>query len=157
LEWDQQTGIQAYETAFRDKPFLSLNVNHVLPLLRFNSIALEVMVNCFGQLGASSPVAIAGCVTQTIAGATDSKGPDAQSGYEKCLNVTQAVHAGANIITQACGAQAGLMGLSFVALVIDNDMLGSILRTSGPVAISPETIAPESIDRVACGISHFLG
>jgi trimethylamine--corrinoid protein Co-methyltransferase len=95
--------------------------------------------------------------SSTIAGATDSKSPDAQSGYEKCLNVTQTVHAGANIITQACGAQAGLMGLSLAALVIDNDMLGSILRASGPVAVSPETIALESIDRVACGIGHFLG
>ena len=223
--------IAGSETAFRDRPFLSLNVNHVVPPLRFDPIALEVMVeavrcgipvmvNCFGQLGASSPVTIAGCVTQTIAetlagmviawlvnpaahavfgprpmitdlrtggmaggsgeqalltaaaiqmarfyqlpsstiaGATDSKSPDAQSGYEKCLNVTQTVHAGANIITQACGAQAGLMGLSLAALVIDNDMLGSILRASGPVAVSPETIALESIDRVACGIGHFLG
>ena len=223
--------IAGSETAFRDKPFLSLNVNHVVPPLRFDPIALNVMVeavrfgipvmvNCFGQLGASSPVTIAGCVTQTIAetlagmviawlvnpearavfgprpmitdlrtggmaggsgeqalltaaaiqmarfyqlpsstiaGATDSKSPDAQSGYEKCLNVTQTVHAGANIITQACGAQAGLMGLSLAALVIDNDMLGSILRASGPVAVSPETIALESIDRVACGIGHFLG
>ena len=223
--------IAGSKTAFRDKPFLSLNVNHVVPPLRFDPIALNVMVeavrfgipvmvNCFGQLGASSPVTIAGCVTQTIAetlagmviawlvnpearavfgprpmitdlrtggmaggsgeqalltaaaiqmarfyqlpsstiaGATDSKSPDAQSGYEKCLNVTQTVHAGANIITQACGAQAGLMGLSLAALVIDNDMLGSILRASGPVAVSPETIALESIDRVACGIGHFLG
>ena len=49
------------------------------------------------------------------------------------------------------------MGLSLAALVIDNDMLGSILRASGPVAVSPETIALESIDRVACGIGHFLG
>ena len=223
--------IAGSETAFRDKPFLSLNVNHVVPPLRFDPITLDVMVeavrfgipvmvNCFGQLGASSPVTIAGCVTQTIAetlagmviawlvnpearavfgprpmitdlrtggmaggsgeqalltaaaiqmarfyqlpsstiaGATDSKSPDAQSGYEKCLNVTQTVHAGANIITQACGAQAGLMGLSLAALVIDNDMLGSILRASSTVTVSPETIALESIDRVACGVGHFLG
>lgn len=70
--------IAGSETAFRDKPFLSLNVNHVVPPLRFDPIALDVMVealqcgipvmvNCFGQLGASSPVTIAGCVTQTIA------------------------------------------------------------------------------------------
>ncbi|MDA9133057.1 trimethylamine methyltransferase family protein [Alphaproteobacteria bacterium] len=223
--------IAGSQTAFRDKPFLSLNVNHVVPPLRFDPIALDVMVeavrcgipvmvNCFGQLGASSPVTIAGCVTQTIAetlagmviawlvdpdalavfgprpmitdlrtggmaggsgeqalltaaaiqmarfyqlssstiaGATDSKSPDAQSGFEKCLNVSQTVQAGANIITQACGAQAGLMGLSLAALVIDNDMLGSILRASGTVAVSPETIALESIDRVALGVGHFLG
>ena len=193
--------IAGSETAFRDKPFLSLNINHVVPPLKFDPIALNVMVeavrfgipvmvNCFGQLGASSPVTIAGCVTQTIAetlagmviawlvnpearavfgprpmitdlrtgamsggggeqakltaaamsmarfyglpnstiaGATDSKVPDAQSGYEKCLTVTLAVQAGADSITQAAGAQASLMGASLEAYVIDNDMLGSIL------------------------------
>ena len=223
--------IAGSEAAFRTKPFLSLNVNHVVPPLRFDPMALDVMVeavrsgipvmvNCFGQLGASSPVTIAGCVTQTvaetlagmviawlidpdafavfgprpmitdlrtggmaggsgeqalltaaaiqmaryyrlpsstIAGATDSKIPDAQSSYEKCLNVLQTVQAGANIITQACGAQAGLMGLSLAALVIDDDMLGSILRASGTVAVSSETIGLESIDRVALGVGHFLG
>ena len=223
--------IAGSEAAFRAKPFLSLNVNHVVPPLRFDPMALDVMieavrcgmpvmVNCFGQLGASSPVTIAGCVTQTIAetlagmviawlvdpaalavfgprpmitdlrtggmaggcgeqalltaaamqmaryyqlpsstiaGATDSKSPDSQSSYEKCLNVTQTVQAGANIITQACGAQAGLMGLSLEALVIDNDMLGSILRANGSVDVSPETIALESISRVVLGVGHFLG
>ena len=48
------------------------------------------------------------------------------------------------------------MGLSLAALVIDNDMLGSILRASSTVTVSPETIALESIDRVACGVGHFL-
>ena len=49
------------------------------------------------------------------------------------------------------------MGLSLAALVIDNDMLGSILRASGPVAVAPETIALESINQVALGVGQFLG
>lgn len=64
--------------AFRDRPFLSLNINHVVPPLRFSEEAalvlveaaragLPVHVNTFGQLGASSPVTIAGCVAQTVA------------------------------------------------------------------------------------------
>ena len=223
--------IAGSKKAFRDKPFMSLNVNHVIPPLRFDPVSLDVMleaiqggipvmVNCFGQMGASSPVTIAGCLAQTvaetlagmvvawladpnvqavfgprpmvtdlrtggiaggsgeqamltaaaiqmahhyqlpsstIAGATDSKIPDAQSGYEKCLNIQKTVQAGANIITQACGVQAGLMGLSFEALVIDNEMLGSILRASNDVLVSTETIAIKSIEQVSLGVGHFLG
>lgn len=217
--------------AFCQRPFLSINVNHVVPPMRFDPGALDVMmeavrcgipvmVNTFGQLGASSPVTIAGCVAQTtaetlagmviawlvdpatkavfgprpmitdlrtgamaggggeqaaltaasmqmarhyglasstIAGATDSKIPDAQSGYEKCLTVAQAVYAGANIVTQACGAQAGLMGISLEAMVIDNDMLGAILRSTAKVDVSAETVSAATIGKVATGIGHFLG
>ena len=61
-----------------DKPFMSLNVNHVVPPLRFDTESCEVlieasrfgfpvMVNTFGQMGASSPVTIAGCLVQTNA------------------------------------------------------------------------------------------
>ena len=223
--------IAGSKSAFFDKPFMSLNVNHVIPPLRFDPVSLDVMleairggipvmVNCFGQMGASSPVTIAGCLAQTVAetlagmviawladpnaqavfgprpmvtdlrtggiaggsgeqalltaaaiqmanyyqlpsstisGATDSKIPDAQSGYEKCLNIQKTVQAGANLITQACGVQAGLMGLSFEALVIDNEMLGSILRASNDVLVSTETIAMKSIEQVSLGVGHFLG
>ena len=217
--------------AFCARPFLSINVNHAVPPLRFDTDALDVMieavrcsipvmVNTFGQLGASSPVTIAGCVTQTvaetlagmviawlvdpkakavfgprpmitdlrtgamaggggeqalltaasmqmaryygfssstIAGATDSKLPDAQSGYEKCLTIAQTVHSGANIVTQASGAQAGLMGISFEAMVIDNDMLGAILQSTAKVDVSAETVSPAAIAMVATGAGHFLG
>ena len=219
------------KAAFLKRPFLTLNVNHAVPPMRFDSDAVEVLieavrcgiplsVNTFGQLGASSPVTIAGCVAQTtaetlagmvlawlvdeqakavfgprpmitdlrtgamaggcgeqamltaaatqmarhyglpsstIAGATESKIPDAQSGYEKCLSVAQTVQAGANIVTQSCGAQASPMGISFEALVVDNDMLGCILRATNPVDINPETLSARNIGAVARGAGHFLG
>jgi trimethylamine--corrinoid protein Co-methyltransferase len=70
--------IAGSEQAFRDRPFLSLNINHAVPPLRFDAVACEVMgeavrmglpvmVNTFGQMGASSPVTIAGCLAQTNA------------------------------------------------------------------------------------------
>ena len=217
--------------AFRAAPFLSLNVNHVVPPLRFDADAalvlaravergLPVMVNTFGQLGASSPVTIAGCVAQTtaetlsgmvlacltdpmaraifgprpmvtdlrtgamsggggeqakltaaaiqmarfyglpsstIAGATDSKWPDAQAGHEKCLAVTLALQAGAHFITQAAGTQASLMGTSLEAYVIDNDMLGAILSAHTAIEISDETLDTSAIHEAATGVGHFLG
>lgn len=219
------------EAAFRQRPFLTLLVNHAVPPMRFDAESVEILqaavrhgipvsVNTFGQLGASSPVTIAGCVAQTmaetlagmviawlvdagvnavfgprpmitdlrtgamaggsgeqalltatamqmarhydlpsstIAGATESKLADAQSGYEKCLTVNQSVQAGGNIITQACGAQASLMGISFEAMVVDNDMLGCILRATNPVDVSPQTMSAAAIGTVAAGKGHFLG
>ncbi len=178
------------------------------------------MVNTFGQLGASSPVTVAGCLAQsnaetlagmvtawlanpetpavygarpmvtdlrsggmaggsgeqavltaaasqmaryyglpnsTIAGATDSKMADAQSGYEKALSVTMAAQAGANLITQTAGMQAGLMGASLEAYVIDNDMLGAIRRSLAPVEVNAETLCPEMISDTIRTEGHFLG
>lgn len=223
--------IAGSEEAFRARPFLSLNINHVVPPLRYSEEACAVLaeavrqgipahVNTFGQMGASSPVTIAGCVAQTIAetlagvifawafdpsaklvfgvrpmvtdlrtggmaggageqalltaavvqmvqhyglpnstiaGATDSKISDAQSGYEKCLSVNLAAQTGANMITQACGMQAGLMGCSFESYVIDNEMLGAILRSLAPIEVSAATLSPETIGEVVRGEGHFLG
>ena len=67
-----------------------------------------------------------GLANSTIAGASDSKIADAQSGYEKSMSVTLAVQAGSNLVTQACGMQASLMGCALESYVIDNDMLGGI-------------------------------
>lgn len=219
------------EAAFRERPFLSLNVNHVVPPLRFSADGCSAMaaaaaggipvhINTFGQLGASSPVTIAGCVAQTlaetlaglvyarlvepsvkavfgmrpmitdlrtggmaggcgeqalltaiavqlanrlglpnstIAGATDSKVADVQSGYEKALSITLAAQSGCNLVTQACGMHAGLMACSLESYVIDNEMLGTILRTLTPVEVSADTLALASIDAVVRGEGHFLG
>lgn len=219
------------EAAFRARPFLSLNVNHVVPPLRFSADAcavmaagiragIPVMVNTFGQLGASSPVTLAGSVAQTMAetlagmiyawlldpevravcgprpmitdlrtgglgggsgeqalstamatqmatfyglpnstisGATDSKLPDAQSGYEKALSVATAVQSGANMVTMACGMQAGMMGVSFEAYLIDNDMLGAVLRSAGDIEVDQTTLSLASIEDVVRGEGHFLG
>ncbi len=95
--------------------------------------------------------------TSSIAGITDAKTADAQAGYEKCLAVSLAAHAGCNLITQACGMQASLLGASFEAYVVDNDMLGSILRSIRGIEATPETIATEVIADVCHGEGHYLG
>jgi len=93
----------------------------------------------------------------TIAGATDSKVADAQSGYEKCLTVALAAQAGSNLITQAGGMQASLMGCALESYVIDNDMLGSIMKSLSGIEVSEETLALNAIDEVVHGDGHFLG
>lgn len=94
--------------------------------------------------------------TSVIAGITDAKIPDAQHGYEKCGAVTLAAHAGANMITQACGMQASLLGCSFESYVIDNDMLGGILRAVRGVEVTDDTLSFAAIREVVAGDGHFL-
>ncbi|MFK7802425.1 MAG: trimethylamine methyltransferase family protein [Anaerolineae bacterium] len=217
--------------AFLDRPFISLNINHVVPPLRFHKESCEVMAeaarlgipvhcNVFSQVGASTPVTQAGSIVQNmaeslggmifawlvnpevkaimgvrpmvtdlrtggfsggsgeqalimaasaqmahyydlpnscIAGATDSKTADAQSGYEKSMTVTLAAQAGSNMITQACGMHAGLMGVAFESYVIDNDMLGGIMRSISPFEVDSITLATDMISEIVRGEGHFLG
>ena len=217
--------------AFQEKPFLSLNINHVTPPLRFAPDAIEVMIkaarlgipihaNTFGQVGASSPVDPMAALVQTvaetlggmiiawlanpaaqvifgarpmitdlrtgamsggggeqarimaatsqmaryyglpnssIAGATDSKIPDAQSGFEKAMSVLLAAQAGSNMITQAAGMQAALMGCALESYIIDNDMIGAVLRTLDmPLSLESASVL-EALKDVVEGEGHFLG
>ena len=219
------------EGAFRERPFLSVMVCHVVPPMRFASEACEtlgaairagfpVQIISAGQAGATSPATLAGSLVQaiaetlagfvfarlvdervraifapkplvadlrtgamsggggeqailmaaaaqmgrrydlptsSIAGITDAKLPDAQHGYEKNLAVTLAAHAGANLITQACGMQASLLGASLEAYVIDNDMLGNVLRTVRGVEAGAGNAGAGVIAQVCRGEGHYLG
>ena len=98
-----------------------------------------------------------GLANSTIAGATDSKIADAQSGYEKGLTVTLAAQAGSNLITQAGGMQGSLMGCALESYVIDNDMLGGIMKSLSPIEVNDQTLALDAIDEVVHGEGHFLG
>ncbi len=92
-----------------------------------------------------------------IAGYSDSKVHDAQAGYEKNLSVTLAAHAGCNMISHACGTLASMLGSSLESFVIDNDMLGGVLRSIHGVEVSPETISTDAIREVVEGEGHYLG
>lgn len=95
--------------------------------------------------------------TSVGAGMSDSKMPDAQAGFEKALTTALAGHAGANYIGEAAGMQASLLGCSFEALVIDNDMLGAVQRTIRGIEVTDETLSYELIAETATGAGHFLG
>lgn len=88
---------------------------------------------------------------------SDAKLPDAQAGIEKTLSVALAAHAGGNLISEAAGMLGSLMGCSFEAMVIDNEMLGNIMRTVRGIEVSEDTLSYEVIRDVVAGEGHFLG
>ena len=49
------------------------------------------------------------------------------------------------------------MGVSYGAMVADNDMLGAILRANVPPEVTGQTLAHDIIADVVAGEGHFLG
>lgn len=95
--------------------------------------------------------------TSVAASMTDSKLPDAQSGFEKGITAVTAGLAGANRILESAGMLGSLMGCSFEALMIDNDMLGMAQRVIAGIEVNDETLSLEVIKETALGPGHFLG
>ncbi len=96
--------------------------------------------------------------SSVAAGMSDAKLPDNQSGFEKGVTTAAVALAGGNFISEAAGMQASLLGVSYEALVIDNDMLGVVQRTLRGIEVSEETLAVEIIREVSLGgPGHFLG
>ncbi len=92
------------------------------------------------------------------AGMTDAKVPDAQSGYEKGYTEALLAQAGCNMVYEAAGMHASLLGFCHESLVIDNDMIGSVMRTVRGVEVSDESLSLEAMRQVCEeGPAHYLG
>ena len=91
------------------------------------------------------------------AGMTDSKLPDMQAGGEKGYTISLAAHAGASMIHESAGMHGSLMGTSFESYVLDNDLLGAILRTVKGIEVSEDTVNFDVIRDVVLGEGHYLG
>jgi trimethylamine--corrinoid protein Co-methyltransferase len=90
------------------------------------------------------------------AGMTDSKLPDYQAGYEKALAIALAAQAGCNNVSESSGMLGSLMALSLESLVIDNDLLGAVMRTVRGIEVNEETLSYKVIEQVVQGEGHYL-
>jgi trimethylamine---corrinoid protein Co-methyltransferase len=96
--------------------------------------------------------------TGVASGMSDSKLPDAQSGAEKGLNHALVGNAGANLIYEAGGMQASLLGFSHESLVIDDDTIGASLRTVRGIGVDEASLSFEVMRQVCVdGPGHYLG
>lgn len=90
-------------------------------------------------------------------GLTDSKIPDAQSGYEKGITGLAAALAGSNYIHHAAGLLESMLTVAYEQFVIDDDINGSIMRAVRGIEVNDETLSVDLIDQVARGEGHYLG
>jgi trimethylamine--corrinoid protein Co-methyltransferase len=88
-------------------------------------------------------------------GMTDSKVPDAQAGYEKMCTLMLAAMGGCNYIHHAFGMITNMNAASLEQAVIDDDIVGMVMRALRGIAVTEESMAVEAIDRVGPG-GHYL-
>lgn len=94
----------------------------------------------------------------TSSGISDAKMPDVQAGAEKGYNHALVGNAGANLIYEAAGMHASLLGFSMEGVVLDNDVIGSCLRTIKGIDLSDEAMSIDVIrNAVIGGPGHYLG
>ncbi|MEL6217908.1 MAG: trimethylamine methyltransferase family protein [Pseudomonadota bacterium] len=87
----------------------------------------------------------------------DAKAVDAQMGAEKALSAVTAGLAGANMVYESSGMMAALLGASFEAFVLDDEMLGAVYRTVRGVEVTEETLGFDAVREAITGEGHFLG
>jgi len=89
------------------------------------------------------------------AGMSDSKVTDAQAGYESALTNLMVALAGGNWIHDAAGFIEFCMTASFDKLVIDNEIIGMVMRAVEGIRVDEETLAFDVIKSVGPG-GHYL-
>jgi trimethylamine--corrinoid protein Co-methyltransferase len=84
-------------------------------------------------------------------GMTDSKVLDAQSGYESAITSLLCALAGANFIHDSAGLMEFAMTVCYEKYVIDNDILGMVMRAVEGIQVNEETLAFDLIKDVGPG------
>ncbi|MEL0435589.1 trimethylamine methyltransferase family protein [Phycobacter sp. K97] len=92
------------------------------------------------------------------AGIADSKLPDMQAGWEQMCSNVMAGLAGVNMIYEAAGMHASLLGFCHESLILGDDLIGQSLRCVRGIEVTDETLALDQIAEVCLGGSgHYLG
>ena len=98
-----------------------------------------------------------GLVSGVASSMTDAKSLDAQYGMEKGISAMAAGLAGGNLIYESAGMTASLLGASFEAFLLDNDMLAHIYRSLRGIEVSNDALGYDAIVEAVTGDGHFLG
>ncbi|MEE9427383.1 MAG: trimethylamine methyltransferase family protein [Paracoccaceae bacterium] len=92
------------------------------------------------------------------AGMADSKMPDMQAGWEQATSAVLAGMAGLNLIYEAAGMHASLLGFCHESLILGDDLIGGALRCVRGIEVNENTIGLDTM-RAVClgGPGHYLG
>lgn len=98
-----------------------------------------------------------GLPSGVAASMSDAKAVDAQMGMEKGLSSLACGLSGANMVYESAGMMASLLGVSFEAFLLDNEMLSHVNRMIRGIEVSDDTLAFEAMKNVITGEGHFIG
>lgn len=88
---------------------------------------------------------------------TDAKAIDAQYGVEKGMTSLAAALAGGNLIYESSGMTAALLGVSFEAFVLDDEMHAMTYRALRGIEVTEENLGFDAMCAAILGEGHFLG
>jgi len=91
-------------------------------------------------------------------GASDSKNVDMQAGWEQMCSNVMAGLSGLNMVYEAAGMHASLLGFCHESLVLGDDLIGQALRCVRGIEVDDDTLAVDTIKEVCLsGTGHYLG
>ncbi|WP_439154091.1 trimethylamine methyltransferase family protein [Yoonia sp.] len=92
------------------------------------------------------------------AGISDSKVPDMQAGWEQGITNVMAGLSGLNMVYEAAGMHASLLGFCFESLVLGDDILGQVMRCVRGIDVTEDSVSIEVMRDVCLnGPGHYLG
>ena len=114
----------------------------------------EISVLNAGAAQIANYLGLVGGVATSMA---DAKAVDAQMGAEKTLSAAAAGLAGANLVYESAGMMASLLGVSFEAMMLDNEMIANIQRAIRGFEVNEDTLGYDAIVNHVMNEGHFLG
>ncbi|MEL6335465.1 MAG: trimethylamine methyltransferase family protein [Pseudomonadota bacterium] len=92
------------------------------------------------------------------AGIADAKMPDMQAGWEQAISNVMAGLSGVNMIYEAAGMHASLLGFCFESLILGNDMLGQVQRCVRGIEVRDDYVNIDVMKDICLGgPGHYLG
>jgi trimethylamine---corrinoid protein Co-methyltransferase len=92
------------------------------------------------------------------AGIADSKLPDMQAGWEQGISNVLAGLSGLNMVYEAVGMHASLLGFCLESLVLGDDMLGQVMRCVRGIDVTEDSVSIQAMREVCLeGPGHYLG
>lgn len=92
------------------------------------------------------------------AGIADAKLPDMQAGWEQATSNLLAGLSGLNMVYEAVGMHASLLGFCMESLVLGDDMLGQVLRCVRGIEVTEDNLDLQPMREVCLGgPGHYLG
>ncbi len=91
-------------------------------------------------------------------GISDSKLPDMQAGWETGITNVLAGLSGLNMVYEAAGMHASLLGFCLESLILGDDVIGQVMRTVRGIDVTEDSTSIEAMKAVCLGgPGHYLG
>jgi trimethylamine---corrinoid protein Co-methyltransferase len=94
--------------------------------------------------------------SRSMAGLTDAKQIDCQSGYETMQNLFMLMMAGVHVVNECLGVLDSIMTTSYEKFVIDEEMIGRVIRVQKGIDAGDEALSVGVIQEIAQTGSYLM-